>query len=114
MNHTNQNQHKARVQTVAMSELRGVLRSISHLHLRTTGQAKSVGLLGRQAALQRPPYCGKQEVDKGEKNQALSAVQTAGGLFASVRANESSSRSRDFRLTRERLLSRGCVRWLGP
>lgn len=39
---------------------------------------------------------------------------SAGGSFVSVQAEESSSHSRDFRLTRERLLSRGCVRWLGP
>lgn len=90
---------------------------ISHLHLRTTGQAESVGLLCRQTALQCPPYCCKQEVEGGRKQLGFpfSAGETAQVLLASVHAKGSAGRhSRDFRLTRERLLSRGCVRWLGP
>lgn len=64
---------------------------ISHLHLRATGQAKSVGLLCRQTALQRPPYCCKQEVEEGRKQLGFRfpAGETAEVLFASAHANES-------------------------
>lgn len=125
MNQTNKDElnssQQARVQTVATPATEGASRClkgpISHLHLRTTGQAESVGLLCRQTALQCPPYCCKQEVEGGRKQLGFhfSAGETAQALFASVRAKGSAGRhSRDFRLTRERLLSRGCVRWLGP
>lgn len=99
MNQTNKDElnssQQARVQTVATPATEGASKvskgPISHLHLRTTGQAESVGLLCRQTALQRPPYCCKREVEGGRKQLGFpfSAGETAQVLFASVHAKGS-------------------------
>lgn len=107
----------------AWKEFQGVFRSTSHLHLRTTGQAESVCLLCRQTVLQRPPYCAdrKWREEQAERKKTLSSVWvTVIVLFQLARDNKfgrlsnKCPDSRDFRLTRDRLLSRGCVRWPGP